>query len=362
MALTWQSTIPFDTAFTSEIIAIAASSDTVFVLTADDMITPVTFAGVKGTAFTPTKRAGTDIWRGMDMTEAGNLAIVYNFSNNVARWREYELDGTFVLESSSLNTFGQSIREELRGWCRDVATRDHYLSWEPNASVADRLNAYSTTGGRVTSHSIQSGGGHVTGLASSAAELWVLRGNANIENYDVNIAYVDAIALPTGVTGVDGIAYDGTHVWLADSDNLYYSGAAAGAPDVVTPEVSAGTRQLHLHDNSNLIANLDVTEAVGDALKHLNIPALINASVDVTQLTFAGFEGINLRIIANIAEITPIHVLENIGINDKMFFHSGDADTEPTEIPDLYWEVRGLRNTGNKKQQILICESNRNVV
>ena len=359
MALTWQTTIAFDSPFTETIWGIAASSDTVFVWTGDDVITPVAFDGVKGTPFTPEKRDANDTWKGIDTTETGNLVMVYNFASTVARWREYELDGTFVLESSSLSVFGRSQREQIRGFCRGTIDRARYFVQETD--VTGRLRLYSATGASVSNPSIQSGAG-VTGLASSATELWVLRAGSLIENYDANLAYVDTVAFPAGVTTLQGIAYDGTAVFAADSDNLYYSDEVAVTEDVVETEAVQGLRQLHLHDTSSLIAHLDVTESVSGDLKHLNISALINTSVDLNQLTIAGYEAVNISEISNLAEITPVYILGNIALNDKLFFHTGAADVEPTETPDVYWEVKGVKNTGNKTQQTLICQSNSIVI
>ena len=365
MALTWQTTIAFDSPFTETIIGIAASSDTVFVLTDDDVITPVAFDGVKGTPFSPEKRTETDTWKGIDTTETGNLAIAFNNTVNSGGWREFEPDGTYISEVFSFRVFGYFQREAIRGLCRYTTDRTQYLVQETDST--GRLRHYSAGGNSVGNTSIQSGSG-VIGLASSAAELWALRAEIPIliENYDANLAYVDTIALPMGVTAVDGIAYDGTGVWLADSDNLYYSDEVAVAPDVVEPEAAALIRQLHLHDTSNLIARIDFVKGdaghAPDTIKHVNIAALINTSSALSELVVSGFEAVDIFEVLNIAEITPTHILPNLAKGDKVFFHTGAADVEPAIIPEQYWEIKGVQNTGNKKQQTLICQSNEIVI
>ena len=359
MALTWQTTIAFDSPFTETIWGIAASSDTVFVWTGDDVITPVAFDGVKGTPFTPEKRDANDTWKGIDTTETGNLILCFNNSADAGGWRIFQPDGTYLSQVYSFRVFGGFQFAAIRGLCRHTTDRTQFYVQETGST--SRLRRYSATGNGVANTSIQSGSG-VTGLASSAAELWALRAGSLIENYDANLAFVDTVAFPTGVTSLSGIAYDGTAVFVADSDNLYYSDEVAIAETPITPEAVQGLRQLHLHDTSSLIAHLDVTESISGDLKHLNISALINTSVDLNQLTVAGYEAINITELTNLAEITPVYILGNIALNDKLFFHVGAAELEPTETPDVYWEVKGVKNTGNKTQQTLICQSNAFVV
>ena len=102
----------------------------------------------------------------------------------------------------------------------------------------------------------------------------------------------------------------------------------------------------------------NVGEAITD-IKHNNVPALINTSIELSNVII---NTLNIIEIANIAEITPVHVLANIALADKIFFHIGEADAQPTEIPGLYWELKSIFNTGNKKEQTFICQSNTLVV
>ena len=363
MALTWQTTIAFDSPFTETIWGIAASSDTVFVWTGDNQITPVGFDGVKGTPFTPEKREATDTWKGIDTTETGNLVIAFNAAALTGGWREFETDGTYVSQVYSFRVFGGFQREAIRGLCRHTTDRTQYFVQETDTT--HRLRRYSVSGSGVANTSIQSGSG-VTGLASSAAELWALRAGVLIENYDANLAFVDTVALPAGVTVLSGIAYDGTGVFVADSDNLYYSDEVAVAEDVVEPEAAALIRQLHLHDTSSLIARMDVVKGdaghAPDTIKHVNIAALINTSSELSELVVSGFAAVDIFQVLNIAEITPTHILPNLAKGDKVFFHTGAADAPPAIIPEQYWEIKGVQNTGNKRQQTLICQSNEIVI
>ena len=107
-----------------------SSSDTVFVLTADEMVTPVTFAGVKGTPFTPEKRESGNVWRGLDLTESGNVGILFNTStasNANYGWRGFDTDGTQITETYPFTAFGFNERGNLRGFCREVEDRTKYL-------------------------------------------------------------------------------------------------------------------------------------------------------------------------------------------------------------------------------------------
>lgn len=103
-----------------------------------------------------------------------------------------------------------------------------------NDGTSDRTYEYDTHGGAIENYSLSSGNTAPRGLTTTATgdRTWVVDANRNVYVYNNSGSLLGSWLLGTVASNakLQGIATDGTHIWVVDAraDRVYYYASAAG--------------------------------------------------------------------------------------------------------------------------------------